>query len=615
MLALVLCAGSIPAVAIGKSSPADDQLVSMRGTLEIAHSDDFRSGRTRHISILRSASRETSLSFRGEIPEQLSGSRVLVKGVREDGGIEVRSLDVVAAPQPTSTSGPLTASAPTTVKVAVVLFNFANDRSEPWSPDVARGVVLTNPDSAAAYYREVTADRLSLAGDVYGWFTMPYDKSACSPGTWSEDAKAALSSTGVDVSRYDKFVLAFPYTPSCDWNGIGVGTDAWVNGSLNLQVVAHELGHTFGLGHSKSMSCTSNGVRVAITADDPASCTVSEYGDPFDTMGSGSGRHVNNAAKASLGWEDPAGVVTVSSNGIYSLAPAEGAFGTLPQLLRIRRADGSWLSLEFRQPYGQYFDTFSSSEPVTNGVTIRVTSSTWSGTRVLDTTPETSTFWDAPLAVGKVFEDSAGGVSITTTAVSPTAATVSVTLGGSWAQDTQPPTAPVPISATATSSTSVSLVWTASTDNVGVTAYRVSRDGAGVGTVDAGVLRFTDGGRTGGRTYTYSVVALDAAGNVGAAAQTSATTPTPPDVVAPTAPANLTALAAKGRKVTLSWSPAIDDVGVAGYRVYRNGVLATTVTGQTYSESLSGKTATSYYVVALDAAGNVSPPSNTVSIR
>ena len=499
------------------------------------------------------------------------------------------------------------ASTPTTVNVAVILFNFANDTSEPLSLDAGRGVVLTNPDSAAAYFSELTAGKLLLVGDVFGWFTLPRENAECSPGVWADEAKAALAASGVDTSRYDKFVLAFPHADSCDWGGIGVGTDVWINGSLTLHYVAHELGHTFGLSHAKSMSCTADGVRVTIAAD-LESCSVGEYGDPFDTMGTGTRRHINNVAKSGLGWIDPAAVTTVSGSGVYSLAPAEGAFGTLPQLLRIRRLDGSWLGLEFRQPYGQYFDTFSSSEPVTNGVTIRLTSSSWAGTRILDTTPETLTFWDAPLTLDKAFDDPAGGVSITTTAVSATAATVQITISG--VPDTHAPSAPGALTATATADGTVALAWTPAGDDVGVEAYRVLRNGTLLTTLSADVLRYSEGGMAAGRTYTYSVAAVDAAGNVGAQISASATIF---DTAAPTAPQKLAAIA-KGRKVTLSWSVATDNVGVAGYRVYRNGTVSGTANSTTYSDSLSGKSRTSYYIVAFDAAGNVSPASNTITV-
>lgn len=83
------------------------------------------------------------------------------------------------------------------------------------------------------------------------------------------------------------------------------------------------------------------------------------------------------------------------------------------------------------------------------------------------------------------------------------------------------------------------------------------------------------------------------------------------DTTAPGPPANLTGTAAAGH-VDLSWGPATDDVGVTGYRVLRDGAQIGTATGTTYSDTTVQSSSTyQYTVVAVDAAGNPSSPSNT----
>jgi chitodextrinase len=97
--------------------------------------------------------------------------------------------------------------------------------------------------------------------------------------------------------------------------------------------------------------------------------------------------------------------------------------------------------------------------------------------------------------------------------------------GGTGTGDTEPPTAPTALSVTGTTSSSVSLSWAASTDNVGVTGYTVYRGGTQVGT--STVTSYTDTGLSAGTGYTYTVRARDAAGNVSAAsASVTATTNT-----------------------------------------------------------------------------------------
>uniref|UniRef100_Q01TD4 Allergen V5/Tpx-1 family protein n=1 Tax=Solibacter usitatus (strain Ellin6076) TaxID=234267 RepID=Q01TD4_SOLUE len=95
--------------------------------------------------------------------------------------------------------------------------------------------------------------------------------------------------------------------------------------------------------------------------------------------------------------------------------------------------------------------------------------------------------------------------------------TATVTVTVSPAKDTQPPTAPALTSAVARSSLEVDLAWTASTDNVGVTAYQILRDGAVLGVVPASPLTYADTSVSPASTYTYALRAYDAAGNISTA--------------------------------------------------------------------------------------------------
>ena len=111
--------------------------------------------------------------------------------------------------------------------------------------------------------------------------------------------------------------------------------------------------------------------------------------------------------------------------------------------------------------------------------------------------------------------------------------------------DTTAPTAPTNLSATAASPTVVNLSWTAATDNVAVTGYRVERcQGAGCSVfTEIGQptgTTFSDPGRSASTSYSYRVRAIDAATNLGPySATATATTPAPPDTTAPTAPTEL----------------------------------------------------------------------------
>jgi hypothetical protein len=90
--------------------------------------------------------------------------------------------------------------------------------------------------------------------------------------------------------------------------------------------------------------------------------------------------------------------------------------------------------------------------------------------------------------------------------------------------------------------------------------------------------------------------------------------PPPNDTTAPTVPSNLTAAAASSSRIGLSWSASTDNVGVAGYKIFRNGTQVATSTPTTYQDSgLAPNTTYGYAVSAFDAAGNVSARSLSAS--
>jgi hypothetical protein len=92
--------------------------------------------------------------------------------------------------------------------------------------------------------------------------------------------------------------------------------------------------------------------------------------------------------------------------------------------------------------------------------------------------------------------------------------------------DTQAPSVPSNLAVTGTTSSSVSLSWSASSDNVGVTGYRVYRGATQVGT--SSTTSFTNTGLAASTTYTYRVAAVDAAANASAqSGSVSATTQAP----------------------------------------------------------------------------------------
>ena len=203
-------------------------------------------------------------------------------------------------------------------------------------------------------------------------------------------------------------------------------------------------------------------------------------------------------------------------------------------------------------------------------------------------------------------------------------------VAGTGGLDTQAPTAPTGLVASSTTSSSVSLTWTASTDNVGVAGYQVLRAPGASGGSFAQVgtsttPSFTNSGLTAGTTYRFQVRAVDAAGNTSAVSNTvtAATQAGGGDTQPPTTPANLASTGTTSSSVSLSWTASTDNVGVTGYQVLRapgtsGGTFTQVGTSTTTAFTNSGLTASTTYrfqVRAVDAAGNTSAVSNTVTAQ
>lgn len=152
--------------------------------------------------------------------------------------------------------------------------------------------------------------------------------------------------------------------------------------------------------------------------------------------------------------------------------------------------------------------------------------------------------------------------------------------GGS--SDTQAPSVPTNLSASAVSSSQINLSWTASTDNVGITGYRIFRNGVQAGT--SATNSYNDSGLSPSTTYNYNVSAYDAAGNEsGQSSQASATTQSQSD--------NVTTLS-----VSLIASPSSGTAPLSGV-----GLTATVSGG-------SGNINYTFYCNRSDSGTNVTTP-------
>ncbi|MBH5317617.1 lytic polysaccharide monooxygenase [Paenibacillus sp. GSMTC-2017] len=194
---------------------------------------------------------------------------------------------------------------------------------------------------------------------------------------------------------------------------------------------------------------------------------------------------------------------------------------------------------------------------------------------------------------------------------------IDVNFGGTV--DNTAPTAPSSVAASSITASSASISWNASTDNVGVSGYRIFNGTTQIGTT-TGATNISLTGLTANTSYSISVKALDQAGNISGSSNTATFTTlnsSGPDVVAPSAPTTLHVMGVPtATTIPLMWSASTDNIGVTGYRIYRGTTLVTTVSGSTLQYTATGLTSNTAYtfsVRAIDAAGNVSASSNVLT--
>ncbi|MBC1564246.1 chitin-binding protein [Listeria booriae] len=189
--------------------------------------------------------------------------------------------------------------------------------------------------------------------------------------------------------------------------------------------------------------------------------------------------------------------------------------------------------------------------------------------------------------------------------------------GGSSVPDTEAPTKPAQLETTAQTFNSVSLKWQASTDNKGVSSYEIYRDGKFIG--ESTTPTYQDTNLAENTTYTYTVRAKDFAGNRSEWSNSiQAKTAVKPaaDTEKPTAPKMLMTHAQSSNTIDLCWQAASDNIGVAYYEIYRDGVKIKTQTGVMFQDiSLKSDTTYNYLVYAVDTSGNRSDASNLLAAK
>lgn len=344
--------------------------------------------------------------------------------------------------------------------------------------------------------------------------------------SWSDSATApALSPSAGSI------IAAQTATP-----GIGATFNAGVTTKTDAVTVTNTgtvaATYTTSTLLTSATSTLSNSIAVTLWSTTPAGSCATAVNPVTGTWGS--------AALTLTGSLASQASVVICVRTTISNLPAQTSGSTLTAAVTTTLTKASWTSTASTAVPQAFIDAAPSkpSGLVFSGTSATATTLSWTAS----TDDVAVTGYD--VYRGGALVGSVTGTSFTNTGLSPltsysytvvardgaghsSAASAAASVTTTVPPDTTAPSAPV-LSRTGVTGTTVSLSWTASTDNVAVTNYLVYRGATLVATIPVASARaFTDTGLTAGSTYTYTVKAQDAAGNLSVASNAvSATLPT-----------------------------------------------------------------------------------------
>ena len=221
------------------------------------------------------------------------------------------------------------------------------------------------------------------------------------------------------AANYDRIIVLFSdlsgfANSKITYGGLGDigGPNVRCNGEFDFRVIAHELGHTYGLYHANLWQVTDgNPISPAGTdqATNAALGFTDNYGDPYDTMGANRNNDqrtdFNPNKKNILGWVTDAQVQTVTTSGTYRISRFDNATGTGTLALKIAKdsVHNYWISIRRK---------FTDNASMQNGAYIVWAKNQNDVTDLLDMNTPGTNVQDAALNVGEYFTDTAANIAI-----------------------------------------------------------------------------------------------------------------------------------------------------------------------------------------------------------
>ena len=188
VIALLLIGALVAPAGAAAAGPSNGETVT--GVLQAYYVDDFDSrgdDDTLHYD-LRTASGTIPVRFPGRGPVRLVGSKVTLTGTLRGGALRVASSSPGADLRVRAAAGHVDAD-PDALTFAVVLMNFTDIPTQPWTKSTVQTAIAGGSSSMKAFFEEESKGDVSVSASVYGWYTIPATSSGCD---WQDLGNARL---------------------------------------------------------------------------------------------------------------------------------------------------------------------------------------------------------------------------------------------------------------------------------------------------------------------------------------------------------------------------------------------------------------------------------------
>jgi hypothetical protein len=405
-------------------------------------------GATRHYLVPDDGSDAIELDFAVE-PTAGSGARIGVAGRHEGAKFRVTSFDDALVPAGGVAIRQSALDGVTPEKTRTVAFvmvdygmgvNQTRERAQTFmfsttNPGPQLGIDPMDK-STLQFYDETSYGLFNISGGVEGPLNWT-GGAACNGSGGSQLAQMLRPMIPTTYGHYIWYYGSRQSACEYGWGSLGnyntPSSNVWFNGALFDGAITHEIGHNLGYQHASSIKCSGTPL-----ANDPLTCTTTEYGSAISIMGNTSEGHMMALEKWYAGWFKGCNAVRVRSSGTFNLLPIETRCGgvqalQIPMPVTNRLFDPAQTSTApIRYYYLEYRNGTGLDTGMAAAVYVVASDEIAAPNRVcarsvqLDMVPSSNPL--NGMTAGQSFTDPAGGVTFSVTSLTPQVAVVDVML-------------------------------------------------------------------------------------------------------------------------------------------------------------------------------------------